>query len=148
MTVLTKSVIIGGVTLILLVLIMFGLAYQHRSAERAFTEAATQQNLRTITAVEIQYYNSHSQTFGTFEQMVKEGWLNRSSGETPIIDDYTFTLKITSKATNQISSYTLNADPHLATWPRMKHFYIDSTSPTIRVNSDRPAGANDPPLGD
>ncbi|HYW69731.1 MAG TPA: prepilin-type N-terminal cleavage/methylation domain-containing protein, partial [Pyrinomonadaceae bacterium] len=47
-----------------------------KTAQRSANEAATIQNLKTIAAVQIQYFNTHSRTFGTFDQLVKEGMLN------------------------------------------------------------------------
>ena len=49
--------------------ILIGAAvYGWKAATKAGNEAATQQNLKTIAAVQIQYYNTHGRTFGTFEQ--------------------------------------------------------------------------------
>jgi hypothetical protein len=71
--------------------------------------------------------------------MVKEAMLSdRFSGELPIVEHYIYTLKVTPKTSGRPSSYTLNADPQSNSTGR-KHFYVDSTSPTIHVNPDRPA---------
>src|SRR5260370_28799424 len=52
--------------------ILIGAAvYGWKTAQRAGNEAATLQNLKTIAAVQIQFYNTHSRTFGTFDQMFK-----------------------------------------------------------------------------
>ena len=57
--------------------ILIGAAvYGWKAAQRAGNEAATMQNLKTIAAVQIQYYNTHSRSFGTFDQMVKEQMLS------------------------------------------------------------------------
>jgi len=40
----------------------------------------------------------------------------------------------------------LNADPQTDSTGK-NHFFIDSTSGTIHVNSTQPASATDPPLG-
>lgn len=150
MTRLAKKILIAVVAAVLITVGLIGFAiHQYWAAVRAGAEAATQQNLKTIAAIEIQYFNTHSRTFGTFDQMVKEGMLtNRFSGETPVIDDYIFTLKVTPKTTNQASLYRLNADK-TGIWPGAgRHFYLDSTGPTIHVNPDRPAAPSDPPLGE
>src|SRR5215813_8537669 len=65
-----------------------------RAATKSGNEAATQQNLKTIAAVQIQYYNTHGRTFGTFEQLIKEQLLNsKFEGNPPNVDGYTLTMK-------------------------------------------------------
>lgn len=117
-----------------------------QAAQLAGNEAATQQNLKTIAAMEIQYYNTHLRTFGTFDQLIKEQMLtSKFSGDSPTIDGYVLKLKINSGTSSQPGSYTLNADPQSDTTGR-NHFYLDSTSATIHVNPDRSASPNDPPF--
>ena len=115
-----------------------------KAAQRAGNEAATLQNLRTIAAVQIQYYNTHSRSFGTFDQMVKEQMLSsKFSGNPPVADSYILTLKVTPKTATAPTSYTLNADPQSDSAGK-NHFYIDSTDSSIHVNPDQTAGPNDP----
>src|SRR5262249_8514321 len=125
--------------------ILIGAAvYGWRSAQKAGNEAATLQNLKTIAAVQIQYYNTHSRNFGTFEQMVKEQLLSsKFAGNPPTPDGYILTLKVTPKAATAPTSYTLNADPQSDASGK-NHFFIDSTDSSIHVNGDQPAGPNDP----
>jgi prepilin-type N-terminal cleavage/methylation domain-containing protein len=122
-----------------------------RAAVRSGNEAATLQDLKTIASVQIQFYNTHNRSFGTFEQMVKEQMLDtRFSGNPPVVDGYIFTLKVNPKTTSAQTTYTLNADPQQADGigaTGKNHFYIDSTAGTIHVNADQAAGPNDPPLG-
>jgi prepilin-type N-terminal cleavage/methylation domain-containing protein len=122
-----------------------------RAAVRSGNEAATIKALQTIASVEIQYYNTHNRSFGTFEQMTKEQMLDsRFSTNPPTVDGYIYTLKVTPKTTNQQTSYTLNADPQQSEGigsTGKNHFYIDSTAGTIHVNENQPAGPNDPPIG-
>ena len=115
-----------------------------KAAQRAGNEAATLQNLRTIAAVQIQYYNTHSRTFGTFDQMVKEEMLSsKFAGNPPSPDGYVLTLKVTPKTATTPTSYTLNADPQSESAGK-RHFFIDSTDSSIHVNEDQSAGPNDP----
>jgi prepilin-type N-terminal cleavage/methylation domain-containing protein len=125
--------------------ILIGAAvYGWRSAQKAGNEAATMQDLKTIAAVQIQYYNTHSRTFGTFEQMVKEQMLtSKFAGNPPSPDGYVFTLKVTPKTAGAPTSYTLNADPQTDS-SGTNHFYIDSTDSSIHVNAAQPAGPGDP----
>ncbi len=122
-----------------------------RAAVRSGNEAATLQDIKTVASVEIQYYNTHNRSFGTFDQMVKEQMLDsRFSGNPPTVDGYIFTLKVAPKTSSSQTSYTLNADPQQADGigaTGKNHFYLDSTAGTIHVNPDQPAGPNDPPLG-
>src|SRR5712692_5826883 len=125
--------------------ILIGAAvYGWKTAQRAGNEAATLQNLKTIAAVQIQFYNTHSRTFGTFDQMVKEQMLSsKFSGNPPIADGYILTLKVTPKTATSPTSYTLNADPQTDS-SGTNHFYIDSTDSSIHVNATQAAGPGDP----
>lgn len=152
MTTLAKGIIIAVIAVAVLAVLVFGIVIATsvvgwRAAQRAGNEAATLQHLKTIQAVEIDYYSTHNRAFGTFDQMVKEGMLtNRFSGESQIIEGYVFTLKVTPRATNLPASYTLRADPQTE-FTGKNHFYIDSNSGDIYVNADQPANATDPLLG-
>jgi prepilin-type N-terminal cleavage/methylation domain-containing protein len=118
--------------------------YGWRAATKAGNEAATLQNLKTIAAVQIQYYNTHSRTFGTFDQMIKEQMLtSKFAGNPPLADGYILTLKVTPKSASQPTSYTLNADPQSDS-SGGNHFYIDSTDSSIHVNAAQAAGPSDP----
>jgi type II secretory pathway pseudopilin PulG len=150
MTTLAKRIIIGVVAVLLLVVIalaavLIGLGfYGWKAAQSASNEAATMQDLKTIAAVEIQYYNTHSRTFGTLDQLIKEGMLtSKFSGNPPAADGYIFILSVSPKTVNQPSSYILNADPQSDNAGK-NHFYIDANSASIHVNPNQPAGASDP----
>jgi type II secretory pathway pseudopilin PulG len=153
MTAFTQKLVIGIAVVVLLCAFVVGVlmgavVYEWKAAQRAGDEAAAQQNLKTIAAVEIQYFNTHTRTFGTFDEMVKEAMLsNRFSGELPVLEHYIYTLKVTPKMASGRVSYTLNADPQSDATGR-KHFYIDSNSSTIHFNPDQPSGATDPPIGE
>ena len=125
--------------------ILIGAAvYTFRASQKAGNEAATMQDVKTIAAVQIQYYNTHARTFGTFEQMVKEQMLtSKFAGNPPSTDGYLFTLKITPKTAGAPSSYTLNADPQTEA-SATNHFYIDSSDSSIHLNAAQPASASDP----
>lgn len=118
-----------------------------RAAVRSGNEAATLQAMKTIATVEIQYYNSHNRTFGTFEQLTKDGFDSRFAGNPPAVDGYIFTLKVTPKTTSQQTTFTLNADPQQSEGlgaTGKNHFYIDNSGGEIHVNADQPAGPGDP----
>lgn len=148
MTALNRKIIIGIVTVLGVVVILFlvGAAFAlWKTAQRAGNEAAAQQELKTIAAGEIQYYHTHNRTFGTLDQLIKEGMLtSKFSGNPPVADGYVFKVNIMPRTSSQSASYALNADPQSAKTGR-NHFYLDSTDSRIHVNPDQPASANDPP---
>jgi len=127
--------------------ILIGAAvFSWKAATKAGNEAATTQNLRTIAAVQIQYFNTHGRTFGTFDQLVKEQMLSsKFDGNPPNADGYVLNMKVTPKTPTSPTSYTLNADPDSDSSGK-RHFYIDSGDGAIHVNQDQAAGPNDPVL--
>jgi Tfp pilus assembly protein PilE len=148
-----KALLIVAAVVVLLIVAVIGIligsaSYGWKAAVRAGNEAATLQDLKTIAAVEIQYYNTHNRTFGTFDQMIKERMLTSKFSENPpAADGYVFKSNITPKTSSQPTSYTLNADPQSAATGK-NHFYIDSNSSMIHFNPDGPASANDPAPGE
>ena len=150
MTKLADRIIVGVLTLVVIVVIaLIGANCSGwQAAQRAGNEAATQQDLKTIAAVEIQYYNTHNRTFGTLDQLIKEKMLtSKFSGNPPAADGYVFKLNIISKTSSQPTSYTVTADPQSDNTGK-NHFYIDSNSSAIHINPDRPARATDPALSE
>src|SRR5258708_11557751 len=79
--------------------ILIGAAvYGWNAAQKAGNEAATMQDLRTIAAVQIQYYNTHSRSFGTFDQLVKEQMLTtKFEGNPPPPHCHIFTFNVYPK---------------------------------------------------
>jgi len=123
-----------------------------KAAVKQANEAAAVKTLRTISEQQMLYYNGHNRsTFGTFDQMLKDGMLDsRFAGSTPVVEGYVFSLKVIPKSTTQPASYTINADPQQSEGvgaTGKNHFYLDSNSSTIHVNIDQPASGSDPPLG-
>lgn len=122
-----------------------------QAAVRSGNETATIKALQTMASVQLQYYSTHQRNFGTFEQLTQEKMLDsRFAGNPVVVDGYVYTLKVTPKSANQQTSYTINADPQQSEGigaTGKSHFYMESTSGTIHVNLDQPAGPNDPPIG-
>ena len=123
-----------------------------KAAVKQANEAAAVQTIRTIAEQQMLYYNGHNRSsFGTFEQMLKDGMLDqRFNGATPVVEGYVFTMKVIPKSTNQPASYTVNADPQQSEGvgaTGKNHFYADSNASTIHVNPDQPASPSDGPLG-
>jgi len=123
-----------------------------RAAIRSTNEAAAVKSLRTIAEQQMLYYNGHNRsTFGTFDEMLKDGLLDtRYAGTTPVVDGYVYTMKVIPRSTTQQASYSINSDPQQSEGVAAtgkNHFYLDANSNTIHVNNTHPASASDPPLG-
>ena len=122
-----------------------------KAAVRSANEAAAVKTLRTIAEQQMLYYNSHQRsTFGTFDEMLKEGLLDsRFAGTTPIVDGYVYTMRIIPKSTTAQAGYAINSDPQVTEGvgaTGRNHFFLDSDSNTIHVNTAQPATAADPPI--
>ena len=77
MTSTAQKIVIGVVVAVLPAVAALGIVggaavYGWKAAQKAGDEAATIQNMKTIGAAEIQYYNTHNRNFGTFDQLIDE----------------------------------------------------------------------------
>lgn len=146
-----KILIVAAVVLVLGVFAVAGFVvgatvYGWKAAVRAGNEAATIQNLQTIAAVQMQYFNNHNRSFGTFEELAKDELLSSKFRANPLmVDGYVIRMTVIPHASNRESSFTITADP-VDESSGGKHFYFGSTSSHIHVNPNGRAGANDPPL--
>ena len=145
----TRKIIIIAVTVpSVFVLFVFGVlagaaVVGYRAAVRAGNEAATLQNIKTIGAVEVQYFNFHNRTYGTLDQLINEQLLSQKfSGHPAVADGYIFTLSVAPKPSG-VSWYKLTVDP-VDGRSGVNHFYFDSTDLHIRMNPDHQAGPTDP----
>ena len=123
-----------------------------KAAVRAANEAAAVKTLRTIAEQQMLYYNAHQRsTFGTFDEMLKDNFLDtRFAGTTPVLDGYVYTMKVIPKSTAQQPGYAVNTDPQVSEGvgaTGRNHYYVDSDTNTIHVNATQPATATDPPIG-
>ena len=123
-----------------------------KAAVRSANEAAAVKTLRTIAEQQMLYYNSHQRsTFGTFDEMLKENFLDtRFAGTTPVLDGYVYQMKVIPKSTAQQPGYSINTDPQVSegvSATGRNHYYVDSDTNTIHVNATQPATATDPPIG-
>lgn len=123
-----------------------------KAAVKSANEAAAIKTLRTIAEQQMLYYNAHQRSsFGTFDEMLKEGLLDtRFTGGTPVVEGYVFNMRVIPKSTTTQPGFAVNADPQVTEGvgaTGKNHFYLDSDSNTIHVNSSQPATAADPPIG-
>ena len=123
-----------------------------KAAVRSANEAAAIKTLKTIAEQQMLYYNSHQRSaFGTFDEMLKEGLLDsRFAGTTPVVDGYVYVMRVTPKSTTAQPGFAVNADPQVTEGvgaTGKNHFFLDSNSNTIHVNSTQAATVTDPPIG-
>lgn len=123
-----------------------------KAAVRSANEAAAIKTLRSIAEQQMLYFNSHQRsTYGTFEEMLKDNLLDsRFAGSTPVVDGYTYNMKVIPKSTAQQPGYTVNADPQVregVSATGRNSYYLDSDANTIRFNATQPASITDPPIG-
>lgn len=123
-----------------------------KAAVKAANEAAAIKTLRTIAEQQMLYYNAHQRSsFGTFDEMLKEGLLDtRFTGTTPVVDGYVYNMRVVPKSTTTQAGFAVNSDPQVTDGvgaTGKNHFYLDSDSNTIHVNATQPATATDPPIG-
>ncbi|HKP38882.1 MAG TPA: hypothetical protein VJT71_18635 [Pyrinomonadaceae bacterium] len=135
--------VVGGVLVCLVVIagILVGAAtVGWRAAVRSGNAVAAIKALETIDAAERQYHATQGQKYGTFQDLVREQLVDsRFNTEAPVVDGYVYKLTISH------NGYVVTANPLNSSTGR-NHFYRDSTSDVIRVNSDRIAGPGDPPV--
>ena len=123
-----------------------------KAAVKSANEAAAIKTLRTIAEQQMLFYNAHQRTtFGTFDEMLKENLLDkRFEGNTPVVEGYVFQMRVIPKSTTTQPGYAVNADPQVTEGvgaTGKNHFYLDSDSNTIHVNSTQPAAVADNPIG-
>jgi hypothetical protein len=149
MTKLVKGILIAAIAVVVLLGIAIGVVvavslYQWKNVVRIGNETATVQNLKTISVVQAQYYTAKA-NYATFDQLIEEGYLSsKFARDPPVVDGYVFDLKVTPASAGWKSTFTINADPE-SPGTGTRHFFVDNTSPTIRVNLTRPASADDTP---
>ncbi|HYE14093.1 MAG TPA: prepilin-type N-terminal cleavage/methylation domain-containing protein [Pyrinomonadaceae bacterium] len=123
-----------------------------QSSVRSTNEAAALSHLQRIATAQVTFYNTKNRSgYGTFDQLSSGGYLDaRFTSDTPVVDGYVFKMTLTPKSTNQPPGFGVNADPQKATGltaTGSQFFYIGSDSGGTRANPERPATAEDPPVG-
>lgn len=123
-----------------------------QSAVRSTNEAAAISHLQRIATAQVTYYNTKNRSgYGTFDQLSSGGYLDdKFKGDTPVVDGYIFKATIVPKSTNQPPTWAINADPQKPTGltaTGSQFFYLGSDAGSVRTNPERPATAEDPPVG-
>ena len=117
--------------------------YGWKKAVKTGNEAAAAQMLVRISQNQADYYLGHRGDYGTFEQLIKDGFDDRFTGDAPVVSGFVYTLKVRQHSPTEAAFFSVNADPQTGVG---NHFYIDPNLSTIRMNPDQPATATDLPL--
>ena len=113
-----------------------------QSVARADETAATGA-LRTIALAQQTYAATNNGNFGTFQQLAAGGFLDsRFNTDKPALKDYVLTMEAGTGATGPF--YKCHADPTNTGPQAGRHFYLDSTSEAVHVNTTQTASASDP----
>jgi type II secretory pathway pseudopilin PulG len=152
-----RSLVIAAVVTTSIVIAILGILIAvgvtgWKAAVKAANEAAAIKSLITIAEQQTLYYNSHQRSsFGTFDEMLKEGLLDdRFAGTAPVVEGYVYNMRVIPNSTTSQAGFEVNADPQITEGfgaTGKNHFYLDSKSKIIHVNSTQPATATDSPLG-
>jgi hypothetical protein len=111
----------------------------------AANEAAAIAALHSISVAEQTYSISNGGNYGTLEQLRDAGYLDvRFNAPNGGVKDYALTISTKPQSGEAPPSFNCNADPVNSGPQAGRHFYIDSTSPSIHVNASQPATAADP----
>ena len=123
-----------------------------QASVRSTNEAAAIKTLGTIATVQVAYYNSKNRSaYGTFDQLVESGLLDkRFAGDAPVVDGYVYVMTVTPKSANQPPAYGCQANPQQPTGVTAtgnQFFYKGSDTSTVHTNPEKPATAEDAPVG-
>lgn len=125
---------------ILLTLLLSACARPDTAADEAGVIGA----LKTLAVSQRLYSKQHYGAFGTFDQLITDTDLNKKfAGDAPLVGGYVFSLKVVPKAATQPPFFSINADPQGAAG---KRFYVDANSDIVKVNDQKHAGPDDPPV--
>ena len=128
-------------TFTVLVVILVSVCCQSYTTSLQKTETSADETsviaaIRSVAMAQQSHAAANEGSFATFPQLVEGGYLDsRFKAEAPEVQGFVLTMKVGEK------SYSCNADPVGEQTGR--HFYVDSTSPLIRVNATQSASAKD-----
>jgi prepilin-type N-terminal cleavage/methylation domain-containing protein len=118
----------------------------YQSSIRKANEAAALTTVNTIKVAQAKYVIDTKGQYGTFSQLVREGYLDkRFNSETPHIRGYIFVLTLIDKPERAATSFQLSANPESAEGigATGSVFYYSEPDSGIYVNKERPASNND-----
>jgi prepilin-type N-terminal cleavage/methylation domain-containing protein len=118
----------------------------YKTSIRKANEAAAVTTVNTIKVAQAKYVIDHNGQYGTFSQLVEEGFLDkRFNTEAPNIRGYVFVITLVDRPEKAATTFQLNANPESAEGIGATgriHYYTEPDS-GIFVNRERPASRED-----
>lgn len=113
---------------------------------RSSNENAAIQTLMRVREAQVAYASTHRGEYATFEDLLKNGALDDKfqGSDTPVINGYTFILKVVRKSPQSPATFTINANPQKQGDTGTRFFYIDDKANSVRANDEKEAGPQDP----
>jgi Tfp pilus assembly protein PilE len=138
---------IGAAVLLVMGAILAGVAIPaYKSKVVATNESAALSHLGEIAAQQHVHLTSTG-NYTSFRGLVAAGLLDaKYDSDAPVLNGYTFTMKVTPRTESQPPFFGVNADPvdtQSFTPSGKRHFYLDSETAGIRYHEERPATAAD-----
>jgi prepilin-type N-terminal cleavage/methylation domain-containing protein len=118
---------------------------------RRGNETTAAQTIQTIKTLQTTYASKHQGKFAAnFDELIKSVQLDeRYAGAQPVVNGYTFTMKVEEPSPTKPAFYSISADPQVSQGiaaTGTAHYYFDSTLGTTKQNEEGPASATDPSL--
>lgn len=131
------------VFLSLLLVTLFFSACSGREAVSVPNEAEVISLVERLAVAQGVYFKQHRTfEYGTFDQLNRDVALDaRFTGDGPVVSGYVFTMKVTPRRDGNPAFFSINADPRGIGG---RHFYVDASDNSVKVNAQRPAGPEDP----
>ena len=101
--------------------------------------------LHSIAVAQQTYSISNGGNYATLQELRDGGYLDkRFDSPNGGAKDYSLTINTKPPSSEGVAYFGCNADPSNSGTQAGRHFYIDSTSDALHVNSSQPASASDP----
>jgi prepilin-type N-terminal cleavage/methylation domain-containing protein len=123
-----------------------------QSMVRRGNETTAAQTIQTMKTLQTTYASKHQGKFAAnFDELIKSVQLDEKfKGQNPVVNGYTFTMKVEEPSATKPSFYSINADPQVSEGIQATgtgHYYFDSTLGTTKATEEnRPAKADDPSI--
>ncbi len=118
----------------------------YEGSVRKANEAAAVATLNRIKLAQAKYVIDHKGQYGTFRELVDEGYLDKRFNEDrPLIRGYIFLITLVPKSEGKTATFSINADPEQSqgvTATGRNFYYTDATG-GICINKEKRATADD-----
>jgi prepilin-type N-terminal cleavage/methylation domain-containing protein len=118
----------------------------YKSSIRKANEASAVTTVNTIKVAQAKFVLDHDGRYGTFNQLVKEGLLDkRFDSDSPRVRGYVFVITLVDSPEKPSTSFQLNANPEVVGGISATGgiFYYTEPDTGIFINRDRPATSDD-----